>query len=418
MTIQPPHSDPAHLHAHLTGSPPSPGQAPEAGPGSEPTGSGIHQVGGSSPLHEQGPRLSASVGLIASSADRSPHLTTTGRDTFGVEELAIVLSRFDIGPIESIQDFRRGSRRSPKLLIKSSAGLFLLKRRAPGRDENERVAAAHAVQNYLAGRQFPVPRLLPTRDEHDTALRVGGRVYELFEFIPGSRYDGSLSATSEAGHTLALFHKIISGFHGAPPTHHPHGYHALPSVPDALDHIPRDSRLARPDLAEVCADLRELYQDAARRSDKLGLRAWPAQIVHGDWHPGNTLYRGQRLVAVIDFDGVRPEQRALDIANGALQFSITMEGQDIANWPDYLDETRFKRFCRGYDAVEGCILSTSEIQAIPWLMIEALVVEAALPIAATGAFAGLDGGAFLVMVRRKAHWLRDHAARLSNLLTA
>lgn len=409
MTIQPSQPDPALPHVHLAGSP-APGTPGIPGiPGTP----GIP----ASPSHDLGPHLSASVGLIASSADRSPGVAST-RDTYGVEELAIVLSRYDIGPIESIQDFRRGSRRSPKLLIKSASGLFLLKRRAPGRDENERVDAAHAVQNYLAANQFPVPRLSPTRDEGLTALRLGGRVYELFEFIPGSRYDGSLAATSDAGHTLALFHKIISGFHGAPAAHHPHGYHALPSVPDALDHIPRDSRIGRPELAGVCAELRDLFLDAAQRADKLGLRDWPAQIVHGDWHPGNTLYRGQRLVAVIDFDGVRPEQRALDIANGALQFSITMEGQDIANWPDYLDESRFKRFCRGYDAVEGCILSTSEIQALPWLMIEALIVEAALPVAATGTFAGLDGGDFLTMVGRKSRWMREQAPRLSNLLTA
>lgn len=427
MTSSPLQPDPSRPHAPGAGPTPEPGASEGAlDPalanfpllGSNLGGALGGGLGAKSPIHEgSGPHMSASVGLIASSADR-PGVVPGARDTYGVEELAIVLSRFDLGPIEAIQDFRRGSRRSPKLLIKSAAGLFLLKRRAPGRDENERVDAAHAVQNYLASNQFPVPRLLPTRGDRATALRLGGRVYELFEFIPGSRYDGSLAATSDAGHTLALFHKIVSGFHGAPPTHHPHGYHALPGCADALDHIPRDSRIGRPELAGVCNELRGLYLEAARRADRLGLREWPSQIVHGDWHPGNTLYRGQRLVAVIDFDGVRPEQRALDIANGALQFSITMEGQEVEKWPDYLDESRFKRFCRGYDAVEGCILSTSEIQALPWLMIEALIVEAALPVAATGAFAGLDGGSFLTMVLRKARWLEAQAPRLSNLLTA
>src|SRR6202008_2506160 len=115
------------------------------------------------------------------------------------------------------------------------------------------------------------------------------------------------------------------GFHGAPPTHHPHGYHGLSGIAEALDHIPRDARIEHPGIAEVCAELRDFNAHATNKADRLGLRDWPRQIVHGDWHPGNTLYRGQRLVAVIDFDGVRPEARALDVANGALQFSITMD---------------------------------------------------------------------------------------------
>ncbi|MEL6797352.1 MAG: hypothetical protein AAFO89_11095, partial [Planctomycetota bacterium] len=76
-------------------------------------------------------------------------------------------------------------------------------------------------------------------------------------------------------------------------------------------------------------------------------------------------------------------------------------------WPVELDTVRLHAFLRAYDAVEGCILSQAELRAMPWLMIEALIAEAAMPIAATGRFGSIDGGAFLEMVDRKATWLVD-----------
>ena len=37
-----------------------------------------------------------------------------GRETFGTEELAIVMSHFDIGIIDSIAEYPKGSRKAPK----------------------------------------------------------------------------------------------------------------------------------------------------------------------------------------------------------------------------------------------------------------------------------------------------------------
>ena len=101
------------------------------------------------------------------------------------------------------------------------------------------------------------------------------------------------------------------------------------------------------------------------------------------------------------------------IANGCLQFSILGGDDNVSKWPDYPDESRFKRFLRGYDEV--MLLSQAEIQAIPWLMIEALIAEAVFPIAATGTFGRMEGLSFLQMVQRKIGWLNKQADRLIEL---
>jgi Ser/Thr protein kinase RdoA (MazF antagonist) len=340
------------------------------------------------------------------------------RERFAADELAIVLSYYDLGVIESLTDFPRGSRKAPKMLLVSDHGKFLLKRRARGRDDPFKVAFCHALQLHLAGQQFPLPHLIGTRRDNNSMLQWRGGVYELFEYIPGQPYNQSLEATYEAGKILGLFHKLLEQFRSEwqPPTG---SYHMAPSVENGLKAIPS---IIPPDVASTAgvdgllSSLMDHYRGAADAADKLGLEVWPRQIVHADWHPGNMLFRDNHVVAVIDYDSARSLQRVIDIANGCLQFSILGGEDDVKNWPEYLDESRFKRFLRGYDEV--MLLSQAEIRAIPWLMIEALIAEAVFPIAATGTFGRMEGLAFLQMVNRKVRWIAKQSQRLVQLIEA
>jgi homoserine kinase type II len=159
--------------------------------------------------------------------------------------------------------------------------------------------------------------------------------------------------------------------------------------------------------------LQDSYNHAAGIVQELGIDNWPKQIVHADWHPGNMLFRDNRVVAVIDYDSARLLPRIIDVANGALQFSIIGGDEDVSKWPEYADEARYKRYLRGYDEV--LLLSQAEIKALPWLMIEALIAEAVFPIAATGTFGRMEGTAFLQMVQRKVHWIQREANKLVEL---
>jgi len=132
--------------------------------------------------------------------------------------------------------------------------------------------------------------------------------------------------------------------------------------------------------------------------------------------PTGTRATCSRVVAVIDYDAARVQQRVLDVANGALQFSILGGGEDTSTWPDYLDESRYKRFLRGYDGVPDAMLARAELKVIPHLMIEALIAEAVIPIAATGSFARMKGLSFLQMVERKVRWMQEHTDHLAGVL--
>lgn len=327
----------------------------------------------------------------------------------------MVMSHYDIGVIDSIVEFPRGSRKAPKLLIVSEQGKFLLKRRARGKDDPFKVAFCHAIQLFLASKQFPLPHLIGTRRENNSMLQWRNGVYELFEYIPGQGYPQTLESTFDSGRVLALYHKLLENFKSEwkPPSG---SYHMAPAVEQGLRTIMTTLPVGlqgNDQIVPLLSSLLDSYKEAADKVEGQGMENWPRQIVHADWHPGNTLYRDHHIVAVIDYDSARLLPRVIDIANGALQFSIIGGEGDVSKWPEYVDESRFKRFLRGYDEV--VLLSQAEIRTMPHLMIEALIAEAVFPIAATGTFGRVDGLAFLQMVQRKVAWMKKSAEMLAEL---
>jgi len=343
------------------------------------------------------------------------------REIIEPDELAEVLKRYDLGAIEKIREYPRGSRRSPKILIDTTSGRYVLKRRAQGRDKPARVTFAHTVLWRLREKGIPVPDLLRTRDSRESMLIIHGRVYELFKYVPGDHYDASLAHTSQGGKTLARIHRALRNFQTAwqPPAG---GYHDSDRVRAGLNSIPsavssHDSVLGHEsDLLALIQELYESYENATRAVNRLGFRGWESRIIHGDWHPGNLRYRNDRVVAVLDFDAARRCPPVMDLANGMLQFSIVRNAGDPERWPDFFDQARMRRFFAGY--ADRIRLTRRQRQAVVYLMIESLIAECAAPVAATGSLGQIPGYVVLQMARRKVRWLHTNKLHLERWILA
>lgn len=346
-------------------------------------------------------------------------MKTRERATFDANELAVVLSHYELGIIESITEFPRGSRHSPKVGIVSQSGKFLLKRRPAARARPEKTRFAHEVQEHLIRAGFPVPKLLARRDAGKGALQIRDFVYELFEFIPGHPFGRTSQEAYEAGGLLARFHEATNGFLETTDLVAPRGdYHDIPGVRTGLCGI--GSTLSSHDSfsgdeAELAGLIQQLlgdYDRAAEAVNVVGLTSWPERIIHSDWHPGNLLFRNHKVVAVIDYDTLRVSRRVIDVGNGALQFSMLASG-DPETWPDELDEARFEAFLAGYDQVDP--LGREERICLPHLMIEALIAECVPPITQTGSVGRWAGYRVLRMARRKVDWIDANAKRLATV---
>ncbi len=331
---------------------------------------------------------------------------------FSSEELAQVLSHYNIGVIHQVKHLTAGSKRAPKMVVISEQGKFLLKRRPRGKDDLYRVSFAHAVQTHLAGKDFPVTKLITTRDENDTVLQLNHHIYELFQFVTGYRYDGSAEATVDTGRQLARFHEYLADF--ANQNNLPKGSFHDSNIVRRHLRTTGTQKGATPGrkLQQTAEALMVLYNSSSVRVSELGFDSWPEQVVHGDWHPGNMLFNDGKLTAVLDFDSVKVAPRVTDLANGMLQFSIVGDRPNPADWPDYLDQAKLVQFLDGYRQVID--LQGDRLDSLFDLMIETMIAEAILPVAATGFFGHLSGLEFLKMIQRKAEWIdkgRDKLAQ-------
>lgn len=335
------------------------------------------------------------------------------RARFSLPEVTEVLARFDLGPVRRATEYPAGSRKAPKLLLETDAGRFLLKRRAIARHPLPRMRFGQSLQRTLERFRFPVAGLVPLRGGDETLLVREGHAYELFRYVEGSRFDRSERSCRLAGETGALLHRFLAG--------HPSGdlepasFHRSPTVTMALrtaiDSITAVDPAADP--REVDATLRALavaYAEASARVEAAGFADLRVLTVHGDFHPGNLLYSGDRVVAVLDFDSARHEPRIVEVANGMLQFAQPgQRGISPLEWPAKLDRARLAAFLSGYaDATDGP-LTPAERSMLPWLMIEAMVAESVIPVANTGSFADLPAAPFLATVVRKCGWVRERA---------
>jgi Ser/Thr protein kinase RdoA (MazF antagonist) len=324
-----------------------------------------------------------------------------GRAHFSSNELAMVLSHYDIGIIQQLKALNAGNPQAPKTIIVSDRGLYVVKRRPHGKDDPFRVSLAHAIRERLLKKGYPVAAMVRTKDHGHTFLKSDDHIYELFEYVRGSRYDGSPTATEDSGRRLAEFHRDLAGFISE---YRPifRSFHDSETVRCHLKVIGPGRPGSTEELKDVGGALLSMYDTAVVRVNEKGLARWPEQFTHGDWHPGNIMFEGHKVRVVLDLDSVKLAPTPTDLANGLLQFSIVGGKPDPAEWPDNLGIDKLAAFMRGYRGV----LDTRDCEAmLPDLMIETMIAEAVMPIAATGSFGHMSGLQFLRMIQRKCAWV-------------
>lgn len=334
------------------------------------------------------------------------------RERFHAREVAKVLSHWDLGVITELREYRHGSRRSPKLRIRSEAGAFLLKRKAAGHRE-DRAQCCHDLQNQAERGGVPVASLVPRRNGR-TLLASDGRMYECFRWVPGTRYARLPGQARNAGIALARLHGAFAG--REPPHELPAGgFSDIETVrAQLLRAFDRVREQGAAGIDEVAGRLCAVLDKAESKLVARGLPLEPAEVCHGDYHSGNTLWTEDTLAAVIDFDSARLEAHVAEVANGALHFSMRPRRSDAPDsWVHALDPDCLRAFMQGYFAFPP-IDAGRVAPMIPWLMQSAVVAETAAPIARDGDFAGIAPMSILRYAADVCDWIGARSRAISD----
>lgn len=249
--------------------------------------------------------------------------------------------------------------------IQASNGAFVLRRYSALRS-NEAIDAEHAVLMTAFGRGWPVAVPIPDAAGATLAELDGGR-YSLFPYLAGEPAPQESQAHRRIkGRMLARLHADLAGALD----HQRQGFGRAWELDATLQSAGAESFNSalsvfgreHPDLA--AAIRRQRYRNL-RELARLGYGDLPSTVIHADFHHHNLLFTGAELTALLDFDSVRLDAPACDIACSLVN--------DCTAPPDYnaIDVDRAAAFVEGYARMRP--LSVDEIEMLPALVRAAIL---------------------------------------------
>ena len=255
--------------------------------------------------------------------------------------------------------FEASTRNDNWRILDAGGRQFVLRRYRRNRDP-ERARFQVRFQRHLESYRFPSAPAVDARTADPVVVDEEGCPWTLFEFLDGQHFDFSRPQQArEAGRRLAEFHDLADRFVGA----------ATASLLE--DDVRRFVAAPREIVDELRADygtppLEPELRDFQRRLEAIAaslhpdrLDALPAGWLHNDYHGRNTLFRGDAMVALLDFDKLERGPRASDVVRGVLSFARERRGSRVLR-PGFA-----RAFLAGYR--ERRALSPEELAAMPAL---------------------------------------------------
>jgi len=293
----------------------------------------------------------------------SPLDFTGGPITTGAVQRVLALYGLGAGEVE----LRQGTA-SQSVVADTAHGRVVIRRRRPEFCEPEVIRHDHALRAYLTTRGFPCPALLPAADG-ETWVELDGAVYEISSFVAGEPFDAASDAhLAGLGRTLGWLHELTCDW--SPPAPKPWVREDHPSLLMAplQDLIARAEAPARATLLRA----RERLVEIAAEMPDGAYAALPQCTIHGDVHPGNVLFDGGRVAALVDWDWASRQPRIRDVCDGLIYFAAQREsaidGSDVRSLcqPWRLDLGRAAALLNSYR--ERQTLCEAEACAAPWQM--------------------------------------------------
>ncbi len=242
-------------------------------------------------------------------------------------EILQVLKDFGLEEITAVAG--GGGTASPKHVIETPAGKYLLRERRKEFSPPDVIRFDHSVMIFLHGKGLPViPPEKTIRGERTCCY--GGAVYELFRFVedleefsPGDR-----NQIEGAAATLGRMHRTLQNFSPEGKKAWTREFYPLlirSELEKYINNLPgrfTDSNM----ISRILGELDILIQNF--RTEKL-----THSIVHGDYTSANVKFRNGAVAGIFDFDWTSFQNTLYDISRAIVYFCFRrnspVDGSDI-----------------------------------------------------------------------------------------
>lgn len=201
---------------------------------------------------------------------------------------------------------------------------FLLRKNKVLADQ-EQIEFYLKIMNHLARSGAKVSPVI-TSLTGGLCVKSGKDIYSMFEFIEGKYFKAEPGALAEVAREVALLHNAFNKLKiGDREKINKYGkksrtyFNVIRSYSEAdivkIEKIIKNKKIknsAEKDLLSLLPKLKIMIEHI-KKNDGL-IKKIPVRIIHSDLHPHNILMRGNKVRAIMDYDGLRLSQQARDAA--------------------------------------------------------------------------------------------------------
>ncbi|MFC1715193.1 phosphotransferase enzyme family protein [Candidatus Poribacteria bacterium] len=281
-----------------------------------------------------------------------------------------VLKQYALGPLSSDAEREGGASSNVNFALDTPQGRYFCRVRGGFREKD---TLLHSVLAHLTEKQFQTAPLMHTT-AGGTYVQHENRFYELFPFIQGEEFQqGNLEQFAAMGGLLAQFHQCMRDFGCPIPLESFEGFfNNYPDLHRQEDFIQyarqeiqskEDPTELRQRLSNALAQIRQALEQVTSNWKQIESDL-PRVFVHGDYHPGNVLFKGNEAAYACDFDFVMPAERIYDIITALVWWSWPPPESGEKAPPDasYLEACR--EFLANYNVQSIQPLTAQEMQAL------------------------------------------------------
>ncbi len=222
--------------------------------------------------------------------------------------------------IEEVDEWERLSNNFKILATKNNHQVTVLLRKHIQLKDLKSIKALDKILLYLQSRGLNVPKVIPIK-KNKLFFKNQGYYFQLYEFIQGAHFKGTTKQLIKIAGFIAKLHKI---FEKVPFTKE---ISKKPSVLPPWDFKIWQSLLQisknRKEKLDKVIQSNEFFilRECQVVKDKISSMSQPkVQVIRGDLHPHDTIFVGNDLNALIDFEGVRVGELIRDVGNACHRF--------------------------------------------------------------------------------------------------
>lgn len=240
--------------------------------------------------------------------------------------LADIIRRYyDLGDVQLPEELADAhQRRHRKLIVRTSAGSFLIKTYKRDPLVLDALRFQHRLSDHMAEYKLPVARIQRARDGKGI-VELDTWALELQQFVDAEPMRVSTDTLTISAKALGWFHKVCRDFPRPPRDARMWRFSEVPRTAfGKLFELAKHQGDAAK-ATQYCNEIALFLHDAA---DALNLEMrgrFETGLIHGDWHGGNLLFNERGLAAIVDLefagDGCYLEDLSYAISNLCIRTS-------------------------------------------------------------------------------------------------